>query len=81
MAKKLPSPSDDLSKKLDVLIALTLKNISGDKEFGETRKRKQGVGEQARYLASFGLGAEEISRIVGAPLSSVRTLLTPGRRK
>lgn len=71
----------EISKKLSVLISLTIRQLSGDKEFGGKAKRKQGVGEIARYLADMGLDAKDIAEILGAPLTSVRTLLTPKRRK
>lgn len=78
MAEKIPV---ELSKKLNVLIALSLRQLLGDKEFSGDEKRKQGVGELARYLNSMGLDAKDIAEITGAPLQSVRTLLTPKRRK
>jgi hypothetical protein len=71
----------EISKKLNVLIALSLRNLVGDKDFSATRKRKKGVGELVHYLADMGLDAREIADIVGSPLSSVRTLLTPTRRR
>ncbi len=71
----------ELSKKLNVLIALSLRQLLGDKEFSGGEKRKQGVGELARYFNSVGLDAKDIAEIIGAPLPSVRTLLTPKRRK
>jgi hypothetical protein len=45
------------------------------------QKRKRGVGEVARFLAGMGLGANDIAGITGAPVTSIRTLLTPGRKK
>lgn len=71
----------EVSKKLNVLIALSLRQLVGEKEFSGGEKRKQGVGEIARYLKSMGLEAKDIAEITGAPLQSVRTLLTPKRRK
>ena len=71
----------DISQKLNVLIALTLKQLLGDKEFSGGDKRKQGVGEIARYLNNMGLDAKDIAEITGAPLQSIRTLLTPKRRR
>jgi hypothetical protein len=71
----------EISKKLNVLISLSLRQVTGDKEFGKRQGRKQGVGELARYLADLGLEAKDIAHIVGAPLQSVRTLLTPTRRR
>jgi len=72
--------SEDLSRKLNVLIALSLRQLLGDKDFTKT-KRKQGVGEIVHFLADMGLGANDIAAIVGSPVTSVRTLLTPTRRK
>jgi hypothetical protein len=71
----------EISKKLNVLISLSLRQLLDDKEFSGNGKRKQGIGELARYLNNMGLDAKEISEITGAPLQSVRTLLTPQRRK
>ncbi len=70
----------ELSKKLNVLIALSLRQLLGDKEFSGD-KRKQGVGDLARYLNSMGLDSKDIAEITGAPLQSIRTLLTPKRIK
>jgi len=71
----------EVSKKLNVLIALSLRQLAGEKEFSVSEKRKQGVGEIARYLSNMGLEAKDIAEITGAPIQSVRTLLTPKRRK
>jgi hypothetical protein len=68
---------EGISSKLDVLISLALKNAPE----GLDEKRRQGTGEMARYLSGFGLSAANIAKIVGAPLGSVRTLLTPSRKK
>ena len=71
----------EISNKLNVLISISFRQLVGDKEFGNKAKRKQGAGEHARYLASMGLNPKDISEIIGAPLPSVRTLLTPSRQK
>ena len=71
----------EISKKLNILIAFSLRQLLGDKEFSSNEKRKQGVGELARYLNNMGLEAKDIAEITGAPLQSIRTLLTPKRRK
>lgn len=71
----------EVSKKLNVLIALSLRQLLGEKEFSGNEKRKQGVGDLARYLNNMGLEAKDIAEITGAPLQSVRTLLTPKRKK
>jgi len=70
----------EISKKLNVLIALLIRQLNGEKDF-EKGGRKQGAGELARYLSDFGLDSKDIAEILGAPLQSVRTLLTPKRRK
>ncbi len=70
----------EISQKLSVLIAFSVRQLLSDKEFSGKRKRK-GVGDLARYLADMGLGAKDISAILGAPVQSIRTLLTPKRRQ
>ena len=71
----------EISKKLNVLIAISLRQLLGNKEFGAKARQKSGIGDLVRYLAEMGLGAKDIAEIVGSPLQSVRTLLTPNRRK
>ncbi len=71
----------DISKKLNVLISLSIRQLIGDKEFGGKAGRKQGVGDLARHLFGMGLDAKDIAEITGAPLQSIRTLLTPKRQK
>jgi hypothetical protein len=71
----------EISKKLNVLISLSLRKLLDDKEFVGTGKRKQGVGDLTRYLADMGLEAKDIAEILGSPVQSIRTLLTPKRRK
>jgi len=71
----------DISAKLNVLIAIAIKQLIGDKTFVLSGKRKQGAGELVRYLADMGLDAKDIAQIIGSPITSVRTLLTPTRRK
>ena len=71
----------EISKKLNVLIALSLRQMFDEKELLSNEKRKKGVGELARFFNSMGLEAKDIAEITGAPLQSIRTLLTPKRRK
>lgn len=73
--------ADDLSKKINVLIALSLRQLMGDKDFSGGGKRKKGVGDLVQYLNGMGLEAKDIAEILGSPITSVRTLLTPARRK
>ncbi len=70
----------EISKKLNVLIALSLRQLMGDKDFSKGRRR-QGAGELVHYLKDAGLDAKDIAAVIGSPLTSVRTLLTPARRK
>lgn len=71
----------EISKKLNVLISLSIRQLLGNKEFGGKKKRKQGIGELARYLSDMGLDTKDIAEVLDAPLTSIRTLLTPTRRK
>ena len=71
----------EISTKLNVLIALSLRQLLDDHDFSGGGRRKQGVGEIARHLNNLGLEAKDIAAITGAPLPSIRTLLTPKRRK
>ena len=71
----------EISKKLNVLIALTIRQLSDSEQTFGRQKGKRGVGDFARYLADMGLDAKDIAEITGAPLQSIRTLLTPQRRR
>jgi len=71
----------EISKKLNVLISMSLGRINDTRQFENNGERIQGVGAITRYLSDMGLEPEDISEIIGAPLQSVRTLLTPKRRK
>jgi hypothetical protein len=71
----------DISKKLNVLIALSLRQLVGDKDFSTKNRRKPGAGDLVRYLADMELDPKDIASIVGSPVTSVRTLLTPQRRR
>jgi hypothetical protein len=72
----------EISRKLNVLIALSLRQLLRDKGIGKAKgERKQGASEMVHFLADMGLDSSDIADIVGSPLTSVRTLLTPKRRK
>jgi hypothetical protein len=71
----------EISRKLNVLISMSLGRINDDRQFENSGERIQGVGAMTRYLSDMGIEPEDISEILGAPLQSVRTLLTPKRRK
>lgn len=68
----------EISRKLNVLIALALRQLMDDKDFSKGRRR--GTGEVAQYLAEIGLDAKDIAKVLGSPVTSIRTLLTPKRR-
>lgn len=70
----------DISAKLNVLIALSIKQMLGQTTFSAKSKRNQGVGEVVHFLADMGMDPKDIAKVVGSPLTSVRTLLTPARR-
>lgn len=69
----------DISRKLDAILSIQLRILLNDREFKASRKK--GTGELANYLAGFGLSPAEIAMILSSPVKSIRTLLTPGRRK
>ena len=71
----------EISKKLNVLIALSLRQLLDEREFDRKKTRKLGTGDMARYLADLGLDPSDIAEILGAPVQSIRTLLTPKRRR
>jgi hypothetical protein len=71
--------SVEISAKLNVLIALSLRQLTGDKDF--SGRRRKGTGDMAQYLATMGLDAKDIAQILGSPVTSIRTMLTPMRRK
>ena len=70
---------ENISKKLNVLISLSLRSLLQDSSFPS--KRKKGKGELATYLINFGIDAKDIAEILDSPIQSIRTILTPGRRK
>ncbi len=69
---------ESIAKKLNVLIALTLNRALNSSPFQHNKKE---TGDKIRYLASFGLNPNDIAEITGSPVQSVRTLLTPSRKK
>ncbi len=71
----------EISRKLSVLISMSLERTNDMRQFERDGQRIQGVGPMTRYLSDMGLDPKDIADIVGAPLTSIRTLLTPKRRK
>lgn len=69
----------DISAKLNALLSVSLRILLEDRDFTKG-KRRPGAGGLVSYLASFGLNAKDIATILGTPVQSVRTLLTPKRR-
>ncbi len=70
---------EDISKKLNALVALQLRTLFNEDDFSV--RRKKGTGDLVSYFSNFGLDPKDISEITGSPLKSVRTLLTPTRKK
>jgi hypothetical protein len=70
-----------ISQKLNILISLKLKALGEEIDFSGESGRKRGVGDVARYLARMGLDAKDVAEITGSPVTSIRTLLTPSRKK
>lgn len=79
MAKNTVEFDEEISNKLSVMLSLQLRILLGDGDFSS--RRRKGTGDVVNYLSEFGLNPKDIARITGAPLQSVRTLLTPQRRK
>lgn len=80
MENKSDELLQEISQKLNVMIALNLRSVK-DQSFKKDKKRKTGAGDLANYLASFNLSPKDISEIIEIPVQSARTLLTPKRRK
>ena len=70
----------DISKKLNALLSLNLRILVKNQNFESEGKKKKGVINLVNYFADFNLDAKEIATILGMPVQSVRTLLTPKRR-
>lgn len=73
--------ASDISAKLYVLIALSLRQLTGDKEFTGKPRGRRGTGDIVRFLRDAGLDPKDIAAILQVPVHSVRTLLTPSKRK
>lgn len=69
---------ENISKKLNVLISLSLRSLLHDNNFPSGKKK--GKGELANYLNNFGIDVKDIAEILDSPIQSIRTILTPGRR-
>jgi len=71
---------EDISRKLNALLSLTLQIIGDTKQSGNQRRKKTATGDLVSYFGRLGLDAKDIAAILGAPLQSVRTFLTPKMR-
>ena len=67
------------SRKLNVIIALLLRQLLRDADFGA--KKRKGTGELAVYLDKQGLTYQDIADILDSPIASVRELVTRNKRK
>jgi hypothetical protein len=70
---------EEQSRKLNVVIALLLRQLIGDKDF--TSKKRKGTGDLAVYLDAQGLSYQDIASILESPVNSVRELVSRSKRK
>ncbi|MBZ5567823.1 MAG: hypothetical protein LAN64_08225 [Acidobacteriia bacterium] len=78
MAENKDVPEEQ-SRKLNVVIALLLRQLLGDADF--TTKKRKGTGELAVYLDRAGLTYQDIASILDSPVASVRELVSRSKRK
>jgi hypothetical protein len=67
------------SRKLNVVIALLLRQLLRDADFGS--KKKRGTGDLAAYLDKHGLSYQDIADILDSPVASIRELVSRSKRK
>jgi hypothetical protein len=70
---------EEHSRKLNVVIALLLRQLLRDVDFGS--KKRKGTGELAVYLDRQGLSYQDIAAILDSPVASIRELVTRNKRK
>ena len=70
---------EEQSRKLNVVIALLLRQLVRDTDF--TTKKRKGTGDLAVYLNRQGLNYQDIASILDSPVASVRELVTRSKRK
>lgn len=70
---------EQLSRKLNVVIALLLRIITNDDDFAA--KKRRGTGDLAVFLKRQGLDYPDIASIVDSPVASVRELVSRSSRK
>ena len=66
------------SRKLNVIIALLLRQLLRDTNFGV--RKKKGTGELAVYLDRQGLGYQDIADILDLPVASIGELVSRSER-
>ncbi|MGH9684999.1 MAG: hypothetical protein ACRD4S_15470 [Candidatus Acidiferrales bacterium] len=67
-----PASDKELSKKMNVVIALLLHAVAKDKEFNDGKLK---TGDLAAFLKRHELGYEDIAAILDSPIGSVRELV------
>jgi hypothetical protein len=72
-----PSSDNELSKKLNVLIALMLHLVARDEGFNDGKGK---TGDLVAFLRRHSLSYEDISAILDSPIGSVRELASRMRR-
>ncbi|MEX1014834.1 MAG: hypothetical protein WDZ80_06785 [Candidatus Paceibacterota bacterium] len=78
--KEMLMKLEEISMKLTALLALQHKHLLGDSEF-DIRKKTQNASAMVDFYREFDLDAKDIAPIIGTSAQSVRTLLTPHRKK
>jgi hypothetical protein len=72
-----PASENELSKKLNVLIALMLHLVTKDEKFNDGKGK---TGDLVAFLRRHSLSYEDISAILDSPIGSVRELASRKRR-
>jgi len=67
----MADPLNQVSPKLNVIIALMLHAAAKDETFNEGKRK---TGDLVAYLKRHGLGYDDIAAIVDSPIASVREL-------
>ena len=70
-----------LSRKMNVVISLLIRLLTGNQSFEKDQKGKKGTADIAVYLRGHDLSYEDIAGIIGSPIGSVREMVSRETRK
>ncbi len=70
----------EVSTKLNILISILL-GVHQNPETSKGKEKRRNVADYVYFLADMGMDPKEIATVLKSPLGTVRTLLTPKRRK